>query len=81
MWGNSDQRAVAPMEEVNLIRLQYVRSVLGSNGIDGFEGGACAFLNSAFSILNSALSGKRCAKILEICRDENGACPSIAWAY
>lgn len=69
LWGHSDARAAATMEEVDRIRLQFFRSVLELNGIDGQEAAARAFLTYAFGILNGALPGTRDEAMLAICRD------------
>ncbi len=69
LWGHTDPRAAATMKEVDQIRLQFFRSVLESNGIDGIEAEARAFLVYAFGILNGALPGKRDEDMLAMCRD------------
>ena len=68
LWGHSDRRAAATMEEVDELRLKYFRSVVLENGFDGAEAEARAFLIYALGVLDAVMPGERSSEVMEACR-------------
>ncbi|MBT9386336.1 TetR/AcrR family transcriptional regulator [Pseudooceanicola sp. CBS1P-1] len=68
LWGHSDRRAAATMEEVDALRLKYFRSVVLENGFDGAEAEARAFLIYALGVLEAVIPGERSPEMMEACR-------------
>lgn len=68
LWGHSDRRAAATMEEVDGLRLKYFCSVVLENGFDGAEAEARAFLIYALGVLDAVMPGERSSEVMEACR-------------
>lgn len=59
IWGDSDARAAATMQEIDSYRLSYFKAVLLANGFNGPDAEARALLVYGFLIADSCLTGER----------------------